>query len=191
MLSRWLPMARRGERFETPDARDAAPVFPEIAEFYRTVEVSHGPFFIGDLFQRKFGGPAPDYPRHFVSFYRSDAGAFLPVNYVHALPYGPVMLIGGCVTDGDAVRAMSEEHRERVMAAGGCFYIGLRSVFAMMADDCEAFFGCVDDERAYEVDIQAGFRDTPYEKLIAHFHKPLSAARKRALTDAVHEIGDF
>ena len=52
-------------------------------------------------------------------------------------------------------------------------------------------FGYAGDERAYEVDLKAGFRPTGHQHLIAHFHKPVTDERRRHLIEKIHAIGPF
>src|ERR1700732_4545731 len=40
-------------------------------DIFRVEEVTEAEFYIGDLFRRRFGADPPNYPRHFVAFYRS------------------------------------------------------------------------------------------------------------------------
>lgn len=154
-------------------------------------EVGDGPFFVDDLFRRKFGDPAPDYGIPVICFYRNQWDHFLPVCYVNFLPFDEVILVGGGMTDGKAFGHMTDDLPERIRESGGLLYHVLKFGFDHLKDRCEAFFGHAGDQRAYEVDMQAGFEPTRYEHLIAHFHKPLTLERKKALIEKINAIGDF
>lgn len=155
------------------------------------VEVSEGRCFAGDMFRRAFGHDLPDFGHHLVCFYRKDAQVFVPLGYLNFLEHGSVMLVGGGVTSGPAFRHVSGEHSEQIRAAGGILFNLLKFGFRRFADQAEAYFGYAGDERAREVDLQAGFRPTGHEYLLAHFHRPLSEARQRELIDDVLAIGAF
>ncbi len=153
--------------------------------------VIDGPFFINQLFQKKFAHPAPDYGNPIICFYRKDWDHFIPVCYTSFLPHDEVILVGGAMTDGSAFTHMPEELPAAIRRTGGIYYHVLKFAFDHFKDDCEAFFGHAGDRRAYEVDINAGFEPTGYEHLIAHFHKPVSDRRKHFLIEKIHEIGPF
>ncbi|MDR2012772.1 MAG: hypothetical protein LBQ20_07005 [Rhodanobacter sp.] len=148
------------------------------------------PFF-GDLFRRKFGDPIPDFPCHLGVFYRAPAGQFMPLSYLHFTPFGDIMLVGGLCTDGGVFAQMSGEQREQIHAAGGVMVHALRHTFERLADECDAFFGYCGDARAWEVDMQAGFEPTEYDKLIVRWHKALDPVRRRSLVAKAHAIGPF
>jgi hypothetical protein len=80
---------------------------------------------------------------------------------------------------------------EEISASGGIYYHVLKFAFDHFKDQCEAYFGHAGDQRAYDVDIQAGFEPTEHEHLIAHFHKPISDERKAFLIEKIHSIGPF
>ena len=154
-------------------------------------EVDDGPAVAGHIFRRKFAAELPDFPHHVVGFLRPAAGAPVPANYVHLWLRDDVGLIGGACTDGRAFAALPPAQGERVRAAGGIYLQTLRWTFARFADRCEAFFGYCGDARAWDVDMQAGFVPTRHPLLIAHWHKPISDARKAELTARIHAIGPF
>jgi hypothetical protein len=153
--------------------------------------VSDGPFFVDELFQRKFSGKAPHYGYSVICFYRKNFHHFLPLCYTNFLLHDEVILVGGAMTDGDTFRQMPEELAGRIGRSGGIYLHLLRFAFDYFKDECEAFFGHAGDQRAYDVDIQAGFEPTPYEHLIVNFHKPISDDRKQFLIEKIHRIGAF
>jgi hypothetical protein len=153
--------------------------------------VSNGPFFIDSLFRRKFAHPAPDHGIAVICFYRDSRDHFLPLCYTNFLPYDEVILVGGAMTDGNTYRHMDGELAEQISASGGIYYHVLKFAFDHFKDECEAYFGHAGDQRAYDVDIQAGFEPTEFEHLIAHFHKPITSERKSFLVEKIHAIGPF
>ena len=153
--------------------------------------VTHSPFFISRLFKEKFGHPAPEHGHGLVCFYRIDWSHFVPLCYTNFLPYDEVILVGGAMTDGSVFRIMPKEHRNKIKQLGGIYYQVLLFAFDYFADDCDAFFGHAGDRRAYEIDLKAGFVQTPHQYLIANFHKPISEERKTALIEKIHAIGPF
>ena len=153
--------------------------------------VDDGPFFIDELFQRKFAHPAPDHGIAVICFYRNNWDHFLPVGYLNFLPYEEVILVGGGMTDGRAFGYMKGDLPEKIRASGGTLYHLLKFGFDKFKNQCEAYFGHAGDQRAYEVDMQAGFEPTTHQHLIAHFHKPLTTQRKDFLIEKIHSIGPF
>jgi len=153
--------------------------------------VNDGPFFVGDLFQRKFAHPAPEYGNPVICFYRKSWNHFIPVSYASFLPYEEVILVGGAMTDGSAFGHMPESLPDEIRKSGGIYFHVLKFAFNHFREDCEAFFGYAGDRRAYDVDIAAGFESTKHQHLIAHFHKPLMIERKNFLIEKIHGIGPF
>ena len=153
--------------------------------------VNDGPFFIDDLFQRKFAQPAPPYGNSVVCFYRKNWQQFTPLCYVNFMLYDEVMLGGGAVTDAFAFRNMPKGLMRDVKTGGGIYLHILKFSFHHFRNDCECYFGYTADKLALEVDLKAGFEPTKYEHLIAHFHKPLTPERKDFLIDKVHAVGPF
>jgi len=162
-----------------------------VKEYFRVAEVSDGRFFAGAIFERKLGGTLPDYGRHLVAFHRTDAFHFVPLGYLNILRHDTAALVGGGSTDGRGFAGVPDAHARAIRDSGGVLFNLLRYAFTEMADDFEAFFGYCGDARAEEVDLAAGFRHTDHNQLLAHFHRPLEADRRRELTDAVHALGPF
>ncbi|MGD8384175.1 MAG: hypothetical protein PVF89_02090 [Lysobacterales bacterium] len=153
--------------------------------------VDDGPFFIDELFRRKFAHAAPDFGHAVIAFYRKGRQQFIPACYANFLPYDEVILVGGAMTDGRAFEQMGNGLPARIRAAGGIYYHLLKFAFDRFKDECEAYFGHAGDARAHEVDLEAGFEPTGHQYLIAHFHKPVTAERKAQLIEKIHAIGPF
>jgi hypothetical protein len=153
--------------------------------------VNNGPFFVGDLFQRKFAHSAPEYGNPVICFYRISWNHFIPVSYASFLPHEEVILVGGAMTDGGALGLMPEGLPDEISKSGGIYFHVLKFAFYHFREDCEAFFGYAGDRRAYDVDIAAGFEPTRHKHLIAYFHKPLTIERKNHLIEKIHGIGPF
>lgn len=167
------------------------PLLDHLDGRFAICEVSNGRFFAGHIFLRKLGGELPDHGRHLVAFYRHDATRFTPLGYLNILGHDGQALVGGGSVDGRAFVDVPEADALAIRAAGGVLYALLRYAFETLAPDYQAFFGYCGDARAEEVDLRAGFRHTRYEHLLAHFHRPLPAARREALIDRVHALGPF
>lgn len=153
--------------------------------------VEDGPFFIGDLFQRKFAQPAPPHGNSVVCFYRKSWRQFIPVCYVNFTLYDEVMLGGGAVTDAFAFRHMPKNLIREVKISGGIYLHMLKFSIHEFRNECEGYFGYTADKLALEIDLKAGFEPTRYEHLIAHFHKPITPERRNFLIDKVHAVGPF
>ena len=153
--------------------------------------VDDGPYFIDDLFQRKFAHPAPGHGNSVVCFYRKNWQQFIPICYVNFTLYDEVMLGGGAVTDAFAFRNMPKSLIGSIKQAGGIYLHMLKFCIYQFRNDCEGYFGYTADKLALEIDRNAGFEATKYEHLIAHFHKPISEERRNFLIDKVHAVGSF
>jgi hypothetical protein len=163
----------------------------EALPFLSITEVDDGPFFVAELFRRKFGGDPPREGRHLVAFHRGAAAEFQVAGYAHFRPFGDLILVGGVCTDGAAFARMTPVERDAIGAAGGVYLQILKYGFAAFASQCEAFFGYCGDARAEVVNLQAGFRKTEHPYLLAHFHKPQHEVMQRALIAKAAAIGPF
>jgi hypothetical protein len=153
--------------------------------------VENGPFFIDNLFRKKFASPAPEHGHSVVVFYRRSWHHFFPLSYTNFLPYEEVMLVGGAMTDGPAFGLVPAEEAEAIREAGGLFYHVLQYALETYKDQCEGFFALVEDQRSMAVNLAAGFQPTRHNHLIANFHKPISPDRKNFLIEKTHGIGPF
>ena len=161
-------------------------------DFLLFLEVNNPKPIIGDLFERKFGSPFNvNYGHHQIAFYKKNAQHFIPIGYLNLLPYKKVILVGGGMTDGNAFKHVSPDHSKQISEAGGILYLGLKHAFSYYSDDCIAFFGHVNNKRAYEVDIKAGFIETGHKNLVVNFHNPISPWRKKRLIKMVTHLGPF
>jgi len=172
--------------------RPALHTLPEALRSFITItEVDDAEFLVGALFQRKFGHPAPDFPRHIVALYRDAGGASHLLGYSHMRPFGDIYLSGGSCSNGDTVKRMQAHERDALYAAGGTWYLILKYAFERYADCCDAFFGYTGDPRAREVAVAAGWIPTEFENLYVNWHKPLPDSFRRALLAKAHAVGEF
>jgi hypothetical protein len=167
------------------------PIDPRLEPFLFIAEVTRAERFVGPLFARKLGGTPPDFGHHMVAFYARGDGAFLPASYLHLWTQGTIGLVGGGCTDGGVIRAMRPEEQRLVTEAGGLLFQTLRFCFARFGPELEAFFGHCGDDRAKEVDLAAGFRETGVPHLLERHNRELSAERRAALLAQAQAIGDF
>jgi hypothetical protein len=146
---------------------------------------------VGELFRRKFGHPIPDWKHDLVAFVRLGDGLLAPMSYAKFMPFGSVMLVGGCCTDGGAFAHLDDSQKAALTASGGAMAQLLRHGFEHFADSCDAFFGYCGDARAWEVDLSAGFEPTGHDKLLVHWHKPINDQLKRGLVAMAQALGAF
>lgn len=169
----------------------AKPDFLLISEFDNPQPV------VGDLFQRKFGHPIPEWKHDVVAFVRRSSdqalgdATLVPMSYAKFMPFGSVFLVGGCCTDGRAFEYLDQAQKDALAAAGGSMAQLLRYGFTRFANSCDAYFGYCGDARAWEVDLSAGFEPTGHDKLLVHWHKPLNGQLKRGLVAMAQAIGAF
>jgi hypothetical protein len=164
---------------------------PRGPEWRLITEVSEGGYFCDSFFSRSFGEPVPPYGHHIVTFYKRGDNHYIPLSYVNFLPWNSVILVGGAVTNKAAFSEVDEQHARELRELGGAYYLALKWAFRNYADECEAYFGYAADERALEVDINAGFTATEHDHLIVYFHRKISARRKKRLIAQLHELGPF
>lgn len=165
---------------------------PEALQKFLTItEIDSADFFITALFKKKFGHIPPNFPRHFVAFYRDAIGASYIAGYSHMRILDTVYLSGGSCTEGDALRRMSPEEKEVLAAHGGVYSQILKYEFAKLGSECDAFFGYSGDARAIQVAIDAGFEKLEYPYLFARWNKTLSEEYKQQLSEKIRAIGPF
>ena len=172
--------------------RDALFTLPEhLRSFLTITEVDNAGFLVGDLFQRKFAHPPPDFRRHLVALYRDADGACHLASYSHMRPFEDVYLSGGSCSNGETIRRMQPHEREAIQQAGGVWHLILKYAFERYADCCEGFIGYSNDARAIDVALASGFEKTAYPRLFAHWHKQLHEKVRRALVAKVEALGPF
>ena len=186
----------------TPVPRDAAAVpsrfepdeppidARSIDDIIRVEEVSDAEFYAGDLFRRRLGGNPPNFPKHYVAFYRHGRTRYLPVGYVHYTAFEDTYLCGGMVIDDRLYRRISPSHRELIKAAGGIAEIMLRQTFARLSA-APAIWGYVGDKQAEEVDVRVGFRHTHHPHVMVVWNCDLPEAEKAARLERVIALGPF
>lgn len=163
---------------------------PEIHAVLRVEEVADARFYINDLFRRRFGGDAPDYPRHFVAMHATSPGHLNAVGYVHYSPFEDSWLCGGMVMDERAYRRMPVHHRAAVRSTGGVAEFMLRETFARLRD-APAIWGYVGDRLAEAVDLRAGFVHTGEKHLMVVWNRELSEPDRLARLARVKALGPF
>lgn len=184
-------LGRKKEAMKLQKPADPVSEFPQLDAFWQTTDVSAARFFINELFQRKFQSDAPTFGHHWVSFYKSEEGDCWPANYIHASIYGPLVLIGGAMTDGAVLERMKPAHRDAIVDAGGGYYTALRHVFKAMADQCEGFVALIGDPRSMEVSCAAGFEPSGQDKLVIFCPRPVTPERREELIQAALAAAPF
>jgi hypothetical protein len=161
-----------------------------VDEVLRIEEVANAEFFVGDLFRRRFRGDPPDYPKHFVAFYRPERSTLQAVGYVHYTQFEDSWLCGGLVIDDRLYRRMPSAHRDLIRHAGGIAEKLLRDTFARLAD-APAIWGYVGDALAEKVDLRAGFRHTKDRYVMVCWNKDLPEDEKAQRLARVVALGPF
>jgi hypothetical protein len=164
---------------------------PRLEPFILIGEVEGGHRFVDELFTRKFGGPPPESGHHLIAFHRRHDWTFAPASYLHLWIRDGMGLVGGGCTDGNVVRSMSASQRAALDAAGGLLAQMLGFCFAKFEAQCDAFMGHCGDARAKEVDLRAGFRETPEPYLLIRPNRALGAEREAELVAKAKAIGIF
>jgi hypothetical protein len=161
-----------------------------VADILQVEEITDAEFYAGDLFRRRFGGDPPDYPRHYVAFYRAGRGVYQSAGYVHYSPFEDSFLCGGLVIDDRVYRRMQPEHRNLIKADGGIAEYMLRQSFARLSQ-APAIWGYVGNKQAEAVDLRAGFVHTTHQYIMVVWNRAMSDDEKQARLDRVIQIGPF
>ena len=164
-----------------------------VSDILAISEVDEAEFFVGDLFRRRFATPrVPDYPRHFVAFYRNGAGApLVPLGYVHFTPWEGCQLGGGMVYDDRRWRSLPAPHRQLIRDAGGVAECLLRGALDRVLPGSVAAWGRVGDHLAEKVDRRVGFIPTGRPHLMVIWGRELTDAEKDEWISRVDALGDF
>jgi hypothetical protein len=169
----------------------ADPIDARVREFFQLMEIDDGARVADALFRRKYATPAPGYPHHIAAFHRESDGRLALASYLHFLPHGDIMLIGGACTDGDLLRRLPDAERAAVDAAGGLMLQTTRYALDRFWDRCEAVFGHCGDERSFTVLARAGFVRAKPPYLIVRWNRELDEVRQRELIEQAAAIGPF
>lgn len=159
-------------------------------EIIQIAKVNDGNFFIKALFQRCFGSHAPDFPNHYVAFYRFDDQRYVPVGYVNFMFYEEVYLVGGMCIDAMFLRKIPKHHRLCMKRSGGIAQALLEFGFEDTSS-APAQFGYVGDKQAERVDLRVGFVHTGYKYLIVHWNRDLSEREKQDWIEKIRAVGPF
>lgn len=163
-------------------------------ESLRTWEVRPASVVAGELFNRAFGHPVPDYGRHFVLVYSPapTGRAVEPsiIAYVHWLPFKDVYLGGGMCVDERIYRRMPKAVFAAVRDQGGLATIVTRESIELLGDT-SAVFGYVGEPRARQADLRTGFSDTGRPNLMVIWRKSLTEGARTKILDEVAALGPF
>jgi hypothetical protein len=143
---------------------------------------------IGDLFERSFRDPPPNFPVHYVCFSRCD-GQVMPLGYGHCTPTKNYYLGGGMCTDNRALRKLSAAARREIASCGGVAQFLIEQIFAMSKDKA-AVFSYVGHPVALQIDLRAGFFQTGHPHLIVHWTNG-EPADSADMIEEVRLIGPF
>jgi hypothetical protein len=184
-----------GDRVPANDTTHRAPQEPliearSIGDILRVEETTSAEYFVGDLFRRKFGGDPPDYPKHFVAFYRAGRATYWPLGYVHYTSFEDTYLCGGMVMDDRLYRRAPNAHRKLIKEVGGVAEFMLRETFARLAH-APAIWGYVGDKQAEEVDARVGFRHTRHPHVMVVWNHDLPEHEKEARLERAIALGPF
>ncbi|HVF65696.1 MAG TPA: hypothetical protein VNE58_17050 [Casimicrobiaceae bacterium] len=194
LLKRWL-----GAGLKQPDKAPApsearveeSPIeATAIGDVMRVEEVTSAEFYAGDLFRRRFRTDPPDFPRHYVAFYRDGRTRYVPVGYVHYSAFEDMFLCGGMVIDDRLYRRIVAPHRKLIKDAGGIAETMLRETFARLSH-APAIWGYVGDKQARDVDLRAGFHPTHHQHVMVVWNRELSEADKAGRLARVIAVGPF
>lgn len=161
---------------------------PTVPEFLSIEEVASLPPAADAMYRRAWNTAPPDFDFHVLVSRREDG---MPLSYLHLWLRERACLLGGACTDGAAVAALPGDRAETLRTAGGAMALATRFAIDRYGDRCEGFFGYCGDNRSWAVLARCGFAPTRFPHVIAHWHRPLSAAAREALLVRVVGFGVF
>ena len=182
------PFAPTSARFEPARANAST-----AAARLKTWEVNDATVVAGDLFQRSFGHPIPDYGRHFVLVYSPPPGDDLPrvVAYIHHTPFNGAHLTGGLCVEKRLDCRMPADLFEQVRREDGSLASKITRESVELLGDTRAAIAHVGDTRAHQAIERIGYRDTGEEHLMVYWRRELAEAERRALLAEVKALGAF
>ncbi len=156
----------------------------------KLLEVDDAEPLAGDLFNRSFNQPIPDFPTHFVLVATDDQGQVLTLGYVHFTHHKSMYLGGGMCVNSRAIRLLSQKQREHLNEKGGvAFYMLSESVKKLR--NCDAVFGYVGHKGAYKIDLAVGFEQTEHQHLIVYWKTGLNETQRQSIIQTAYEFGPF
>jgi len=161
-----------------------------LGDILKTIEVPEAEFYIGQLFRRKFGDPAPDFPRHFVAIYKAAPTEFWPVGYIHFSRFDDSFLGGGLVIDDRAYRRMPDARRKSIRDAGGIAEKMFREALAVLSE-APAVWVYVGDAKSERVSLRVGFRHADHPYLMVVWNKDVADDEKYRRLARVSALGPF
>ena len=157
----------------------------------RIEEVDDAAALAGDLFHRRFAHPIPDFPRHFVAFAGTAAGAADVVGYIHYTAWETVgWLCGGLCVDAGAYARATPADAATWKRAGGIGEMILRDTFARLTDRI-AIFGYCGDARQWQHDLNVGFVPAGPPRMLVRWNRVVPALEQAELIARAAALGPF
>lgn len=163
---------------------------PAAEKLLHVEEAADAKFLAGELFARKFHAPPPDFPIHYVCFYRAAPTEISVAGYVHCSAFEASYLYGGLVIDERLYRRMPEPHRAAMRNCGGIARYLMQATCNRLGK-AAALFAYVGDARSNRVLRSVGFAATAHAFVMARWPKALPEPHRRALAARVASLGPF
>jgi hypothetical protein len=138
------------------------------------------------LFQRAFGAPPPDFPRHFIATLAAD-GAERVVAYIHYTEFDAgVYLCGGLCVDSRAYRALDAPRRGEIARRGSLSRWFIDQSIAALGQ-IRAVFAYTGDVRSRRDAFALGYEPTESKFLLVQWHaEPLATRPSLVARVAAH-----
>jgi len=167
---------------------------PSIADFVLITEIAESRPLAEPIFQRKYRCSAPpsDFGFNVFALIRTAEGAWRPASYITWSAFEGARLIAGACTDGELLRALPAEQRQRLDQAGGLMLQTVRYGEAKLEQAGSlASFGYCGDARSWSILEQCGYRRLDHEYLIVRWNRQLPEDQRRELIGKVEALGVF
>lgn len=158
--------------------------------YLRVLEVQDAAPYAGALFQRKFGQPVPDFPRHFVLVFRPPGEEIRTLGYVHHMAFESGYLAGGLVADGNEFRKLKRPTQDALMRRGGMAQ-WVMSESCQRLQPCDAVYAYIGDDKSRDVNVRIGYSLVHAPYLYVFPSKGVTEKRLAALTAKVVALGPF
>ncbi len=149
-------------------------------------EISRADAGASALFQRAFGAPPPDFPRHFIATLAAD-GAERVVAYIHYTEFDAgVHLCGGLCVDTRVYRELDASTRGELARRGSLARWFIDESIAALGHN-RAVFAYTGDARSRRDAFALGFEPTESKYLLVQWHgEPLATRASLVARIAAH-----
>lgn len=143
---------------------------------------------IGDIFERNFGEPPPNYPAHYIFFIRQTS-VLSVLGYAHSIDKLRYSLSGGMCMDTRVLRRLNSNVRLALANMGGSAQVFLLRYVELLREK-EALFSFTTHAASVKAQLHVGFQLTQHQHLLVRWQNGIPSDAD-ALINEVHGLGSF